>query len=231
MYRGKTVDAILLAAGSGTRFGAGYNKALVCLDRLPLFVRSLRVLTAHRAVDRVLLVMQKKELSILTDDVLGRYVDSLPVRVAGGATRHESVRNALKASDADIVLIQDAARPFITDDYIDGCLAAMDTCRGATVAAPSSDTVKIAGEDGFVAQTTVRARTWLTQTPQCFCRKTLLRANAAYDGSYEATDDCMLLERIDEPVALVPGSRENIKITTPLDLKLAKLILQDSGSE
>ena len=225
MYQGKTVDAVLPAAGSGTRFGAGYNKAFVTLGDAPLFVHALRTLCAHPAVDRVFLVMQEKDFAALPDLCLYGCDDTVIEFTEGGATRRESVQNAVLRSDADIVLIQDAARPFITFSYIDGCLAALETCRGATVAAPATDTVKIADEKGLVTQTTDRARTWMTQTPQCFDRKTLLRAYDAYDGSYEATDDCMLLEHLGEAIAIVPGSRSNIKVTTPLDLVLAQALL------
>ena len=102
----------------------------------------------------------------------------------------------------------------------------MEHCAGATVAAPSTDTIKISDEYGLVKHTTNRADTWLTQTPQCFDRLTLLQANDVYDGSYEATDDCMLLEHLGMRVAIVPGSRENIKITTQMDLLIAKALLE-----
>ena len=227
MYKGKTVAAILLAAGSGARFGAGFNKAFVTLGETPLYTWALRSLCDHPNIDRIFLVMQKKEFSALTDGCCYGYDENSITLVEGGQTRRESVRNALLATDADIVLIQDAARPFLKREYIDGCLDAMDRYPGATVAAPSTDTIKISREDQTVDHTTDRSRTWQTQTPQCFDRQVLLEANARYDGSIEATDDCMLLERTGFPVALIPGSAENIKITRPLDLKLAELLIAD----
>ena len=115
---------------------------------------------------------QEKEFEAF-DDWASRPCDRF---VAGGATRRESVLNALKATNADIVLIQDGARPFLKSEYIDGCLAAMEQCPGATVAAPCTDTIKISDEYGLVKTTTNRADTWLTQTPQCFDRLTLLQS-------------------------------------------------------
>ncbi len=222
MIQNKKVTAILLAAGSATRFGSGYNKVLAKLGGKPVYLWSLELLTAHPAIDQVILVAQEKEFEAF-DDWAIRPCDRF---VAGGATRRESVLNALKATDADIVLIQDGARPFLKSEYIDGCLAAMEHCSGATVAAPSTDTIKISDEYGLVKTTTNRADTWLTQTPQCFDRLTLLQANEVYDGSYEATDDCMLLEHLGMRVAIVPGSRENIKITMQLDLLMAKVLAE-----
>ena len=222
MVQDKKVTAVLLAAGSAARFGAGYNKVLAMLGEKPVYLWSLEILTAHPAIDQVILVAQEKEF-----DAFDAWKPGPRDRfVAGGATRRESVLNALNAADADIVLIQDGARPFLKSEYIDGCLAAMEHCAGATVAAPSTDTIKISDEYGLVKHTTNRADTWLTQTPQCFDRLTLLQANDVYDGSYEATDDCMLLEHLGMRVAIVPGSRENIKITTQMDLLIAKALLE-----
>ena len=193
-------------------FGAkGYKVvAINDLTTPKMLAHLLKYDTAHRSYDH---------------DVT--YDENSITVVEGGQTRRESVRNALLATDADIVLIQDAARPFLKREYIDGCLDAMDRYPGATVAAPSTDTIKISREDQTVDHTTDRSRTWQTQTPQCFDRQVLLEANARYDGSIEATDDCMLLERTGFPVALIPGSAENIKITRPLDLKLAELLIAD----
>ena len=223
MIQDKKVTAVLLAAGSATRFGAGYNKVLAKLGDKPIYLWSLDILTAHPAIDQVILVAQEKEFSAF-DGWTPRPGDKF---VAGGATRRESVLNALRATDADIVLIQDGARPFLKSEYIDGCLNAMEQCTGATVAAPCTDTIKISDEYGLVRTTTERADTWMTQTPQCFDRKELLLANEFYDGSYEATDDCVLLEHLGEKVAIVPGSRENIKITMQLDLLMARTLLQN----
>ena len=222
MIHDKRVAAILLAAGSAARFGTGYNKVLAMLGDKPVYLWSLEILAAHPAIDEVLLVAQEKEFDAF-DDWASRPCDRF---VAGGATRRESVLNALKATSADIVLIQDGARPFLKSEYIDGCLAAMEQCPAATVAAPCTDTIKISDEYGLVKTTTNRADTWLTQTPQCFDRLTLLQANECYDGSYEATDDCMLLEHLGMRVAIVPGSRENLKITMQMDLMMAKALLQ-----
>ncbi len=221
MYQGKKVTAIITAAGSGVRFGAAFNKVFCELDGEPLYRFSLSVFGSHPAVDEIIITVKSGE-EILFDTAGTKK----PVRlIPGGKTRRESVMNAVIAAEGDIILIQDAARPFLRQEYIDGCLGAMPGFSGATVASPARDTVKLARENGAVALTTDRSRTFLIQTPQCFRREVLLRCSLAYDGSYEATDECMLLEHEGEEVALITGGPHNIKITDPLDLEIAGVIL------
>lgn len=221
MTQKKKVAAILLAGGSGTRFGADKNKVYVEALGQPIFQYSLDVFAAHPRVDEIILVAKAGE-----EDFLARLTCAKHRRVVtGGDTRQESVLHGLLATDADIVLIHDGARPLVKASYIDACLDAIESCSGASVAVRSKDTIKLADENGIVQMTTKRANTWLIQTPQCFDRKLLLEAHEAQKGNPEITDDCMLLELVGERVQLVEGDYTNIKVTTPEDLALVESFL------
>ena len=213
--------AILLAGGSGSRFGADRNKVYVEALGQPLMAYSLAVFSAHPLVDEVILVAREGEKEMLESFPCGK-----PCHVViGGSTRQESVLHGLMATDAAYVLIHDGARPLVQPFMIDRCLQAMRECHGATIAVRSKDTIKLADENDFVTMTTKRANTWIIQTPQCFDREVLLDAHMKFGSDPDLTDDCMLLERAGEPVRLLEGDYTNIKVTTPEDLTLAESFL------
>jgi 2-C-methyl-D-erythritol 4-phosphate cytidylyltransferase len=154
------------------------------------------------------------------------------VGVPGGAVRSESVLRALAAlgdaNDADVVLVHDAARPLLTAEIARTTLAALQRERvdAAIAACPVTDTVKQADENGRVLRTLDRSGLWAVQTPQVFRRDALRRAlDAPTEVLAEATDDAWLVERTGGSVAIVPSPRENQKVTTPMDLQLAELLL------
>ena len=148
--------------------------------------------------------------------------------VPGGAERSHSVRNALAASGGDPVLVQDAARPMLSPDLVERCLAALEGADAVVAAARVTDTTKEAGEDGVVTRTLDRSRLWAVQTPQVFRRAVLERVLAQPDDVLaRATDDASLVEAAGGVVRVVEASRENLKVTTPLDLRLAELLLGD----
>jgi len=149
--------------------------------------------------------------------------------VPGGAERSHSVRNALAAAgDAERVVVHDAARPLAAPELVERCLAALDRAEAAIAAAPVTDTTKEAGPDGVVVRTLDRSRLWAVQTPQAFRRAALA---AALDQPDEvlarATDDASLVEARGGRVVVVESPRENLKVTTPLDLRVAELLLAD----
>jgi 2-C-methyl-D-erythritol 4-phosphate cytidylyltransferase len=149
--------------------------------------------------------------------------------VPGGAERSHSVRAALHAAGpADVVLVHDAARPLVTPAVIEACLAALeDGWDAAIAAAPLTDTVK-EGDGDRVARTLDRSLLWAIQTPQVFRRDVLERVMAVDDATLAAaTDDASLVEQAGGSVRLVPSPRENLKVTTPEDLRLADLLLRD----
>ena len=219
------VSGIILAGGSSTRYGTGENKTLVELCGRPVLEYSLQVFLSASQIDEIVLAAragEKEELQRLAE----RLSPAKPVRVViGGVDRAASVENALKAAHGEVVLIHDGARPLVTGQMITDCLSALKEADGATLAVPSRDTVKLADEEGYVEATTNRSRTWLVQTPQAFRREELLKLHHSLTEREMVTDDGMLLERAGRRVKLVPGSRRNIKITTPEDKELAEFYL------
>ena len=132
------------------------------------------------------------------------------------------------SADVDFVIVHDGVRPFVTDEIIFACLTAADACGAAAAAVPVKDTIKVANADRFIVDTPVREQLWAVQTPQVF-RKSLLEAahQAAQEHQLTATDDAALVEQLGFPVKLVEGSYANLKITTPIDLRVAEVLIAD----
>ena len=153
------------------------------------------------------------------------------IGAAGGAERSHSVRNALAAAPGDPddpILVQDAARPLLTRELAERCLAGLDGVDAAIAAARVTDTTKEAGDDGLVTRTLERSRLWAVQTPQVFRRGALEAVLAQPDAVLAAaTDDASLVEAAGGRVRLIEAPRENLKVTTPVDLRVAELLLAE----
>lgn len=228
------VSGIILAGGSSTRYGTGENKTLAMLCGRPVLEYSLRVFLGSPAVDEVILAARAGEEATLRALAESLSPEKPVTVVTGGKDRAESVQNALTAAKGERVLIHDGARPLVTKELLEDCLAALAQADGAAVAVASPDTVKLTGADGYVERSTDRSRTYLIQTPQAFYREELLALHRALGDGPERgqiTDDCMLLERADRRVKLVPGSCRNLKITTPEDRELAEFYLKKEPNE
>ncbi len=228
------VSGIILAGGSSTRYGTGENKTLVELLGRPVLEYSLRVFLGSPAVDEVILAARAGEEATLRALAESLSPEKPVTVVTGGKDRAESVQNALTAAKGERVLIHDGARPLVTKELLEDCLAALAQADGAAVAVASPDTVKLTGADGYVERSTDRSRTYLIQTPQAFYREELLALHRALGDGPERgqiTDDCMLLERAGRRVKLVPGSCRNLKITTPEDRELAEFYLKKEPTE
>lgn len=228
------VSGIILAGGSSTRYGTGENKTLVELLGRPVLEYSLRVFLGSPAVDEVILAARAGEEATLRALAESLSPEKPVTVVTGGKDRAESVQNALTAAKGERVLIHDGARPLVTKELLEDCLAALAQADGAAVAVASPDTVKLTGADGYVERSTDRSRTYLIQTPQAFYREELLALHRALGDGPERgqiTDDCMLLERAGRRVKLVPGSCRNLKITMPEDRELAEFYLKKEPNE
>ena len=222
MHLGKTVAGIVLAGGTGSRFGGSMNKVYLSLRGLPVINYSINAMDAHPEIDEIVIVVKEGEEALLAPGALHK-----PFRiVTGGATRRQSVWNAVNATGADYVVIQDGARPFLKAYYISDCLTALEDYPAAAIGVRTKDTVKLAYENQLVMRTTNRMNTWLVHTPQCFVRDELIRAHLAYEGP-EPTDDCMMMEYAKKSVMLVSGDYTNIKITTRSDMKYAEHIVDE----
>ncbi|WP_353860783.1 bifunctional 2-C-methyl-D-erythritol 4-phosphate cytidylyltransferase/2-C-methyl-D-erythritol 2,4-cyclodiphosphate synthase [Azospirillum formosense] len=221
--------ALIVAAGTGQRFGAERPKQYLDLAGRPVLRRTVEAFRRHPKVSAVRVVINPAFRDLYDAAVAGL---DLPEPVAGGASRQDSVRNGLEAlaeSAPDLVLIHDAARPLIDSETIDAVIAALGTHPAALAAVPVIDTLK-RGTDGLVAGTVDRGGLWRAQTPQGFRFPDILAAHRAAAG-LELTDDAAVAERAGLPVALVPASEENFKVTTPDDLTRAARALDAALSD
>ena len=221
--------AIIVAAGKGVRMGGKVPKPYLPLAGMPVLGRTLTTFHRSGQFEELLVVVAADAMEICRREVIVPCGLAAAVRlVAGGRARQESVFNGLTACsghDDDPVLIHDGVRPLVRQELLATCLAATRR-KGACIAAiPASDTLKRRRPDGCIAQTLDRDMLWRAQTPQGF-RLGLIRAahrQARKDG-FMGTDDAQLLERIGQPVVIVPGQRTNIKLTHPDDLPLAEAL-------
>jgi 2-C-methyl-D-erythritol 4-phosphate cytidylyltransferase len=228
------VGAIVVAAGSGVRLGAGIPKALVLLNGRPLVEWAAVAFAQHPDVGPVVVVAPPELVAEVTALMPSGAVTEISV-VAGGASRQESVRIGLLAlaSEVDAVLVHDAARPLVPGDLISTVIRALaDGARAVVPALPVADTIKRVDEDGKVLATLDRSELRSVQTPQGFERSVLLAAHneAAELGAPGTTDDAGLLEAMGLEVRTVPGSERAFKITTVADLQLA-VALAGRGAE
>ena len=216
--------AIIVAGGSGQRMGGafGARKQYLEIDGEPVLLRALRPFLAHPAITSVVVVLPPADLTDLPE-----WLENLPIElVAGGVERGDSVWYGIAAL-ADwtgIVLIHDGARPFVTREIVDRVLARAGE-GGAVAAVRATDTVKEVDETGRILATADRSRLWQAQTPQGFPLEVVRGAyeRARRDG-WAGTDDASVCERYGVPVVVVEGSPDNIKITNPSDLAIAKAI-------
>lgn len=220
---------MLAAAGSGQRLGAGGPKALVEVAGRPLLGWSLAALEASVGVERIVVAAPPGH-----EDEVAAIAPGASV-VAGGATRAESVANAVAAAEAEIVAIHDAARPLLTAELVDRLIARLTGGDAECViaAAPVADTLKRAGEGGRVAATISRAGLWGAQTPQVFRADALraAQADARRAGELEAaTDEAALIERAGGTVLLEPTGAPNPKLTDRADLALIEALLGRYGA-
>jgi 2-C-methyl-D-erythritol 4-phosphate cytidylyltransferase/2-C-methyl-D-erythritol 2,4-cyclodiphosphate synthase len=216
------VAAIIAAGGSGTRVGGGIPKQFLWVGRETILTRSVAAFTGHARITDVILALPPQTAI----EHAGEAVGKLRV-VAGGARRQDSVANAFDAVSptADIVLVHDAARPFVSADVISRAIDAAIEHGAAIVALPVTDTVKqVTMEAGrrVIAGTIPRESIYLAQTPQAFRRDVLARAVALGRGGAEATDEAALAELAGYAVHIVEGDSENVKITTAADLDRAR---------
>ncbi|MGH7515426.1 MAG: 2-C-methyl-D-erythritol 4-phosphate cytidylyltransferase [Gemmatimonadales bacterium] len=223
----RDVGVVLVAAGRGTRVGGETPKQFQPIAGVPMVLRALRPFASHPDVAEVVLVLPPHAAATPPDFL--RSLGSGLTIVAGGAARADSVAAGLAALGAEctIVVVHDAARPFVERTVIDAVIAHARAGEGAVAAIRVSDTLKEAAPDdpSRVARTVARDGLWRAQTPQGFPRAVLERAHSAAGRDRSAaTDDAGLVERLGIPVRLVPDSSRNLKVTTPEDLVLAELL-------
>jgi 2-C-methyl-D-erythritol 4-phosphate cytidylyltransferase len=223
--------ALIVAAGSGERLGLGRPKALVELAGRPLVEWSICALAQVSQIERIVVAMPPG-----AGGLSGLSAAGAVTVVDGGASRSDSVRRALDAArelqapgEIDLVLVHDAARPLVTAALAETVISALHNDPGAhaaIAALPVTDTIKRVDRQGAVHETLQRSALWAVQTPQVFRRDALERAlEVSAEDLARATDDAWLIENDGGRVIVVRASDENLKVTTPLDLQVAELLL------
>ena len=222
---GGPAAALIVAAGSGERLGAGGPKALAPLAGRAMFEYSLEACQEAESIGPIVIAVPPDRI-----EALRKLVGQSPVRLtAGGATRSQSVAAGLALIDTELVVVHDAARPLVTSSLIDEAVAALRSTAGldaVIAAAPVTDTVKRVDSDGRVSETLDRSELRAVQTPQVFRRRALLAAIAAGDLE-SATDDASLIEADGGSVAVLAAPSFNIKVTVPEDIAFAEALLAD----
>ena len=222
----KACAAVIVAAGTASRMG-GIDKVMASVGGEPMIVRTVRAFQNCDAI-RQIVVVTRQDLIVPISDLCHEFGKVKAVMV-GGSSRQESVEIGLGALSADmkLVAVQDGARPLITDAVIDRTVRAAHTYGAAAPAIPVKDTIKVV-QGGIVASTPNRSTLRAVQTPQVFDLDLLKGAlKKAKDDGAEVTDDCSAVELMGMSVKIVEGDERNIKVTTPMDLKIAEILLEE----
>ena len=222
----KYCGAVIVAAGTASRMG-GIDKVMAELEGEPMILRTVRTFATLDAIKEIVIVTREDLVMPIME--LTAHIEKVTAVVVGGSSRQESVSMGLAALSAKVqlVAVQDGARPLISHAVIDRTVRAAHTYGAAAPAIPVKDTIKVV-TGGVVSSTPDRKTLQAVQTPQVFDLALLKSAlkKAKEDGA-EVTDDCSAVERMGMSVKIVEGDERNIKVTTPLDLAIAKLLLEE----
>jgi len=216
------VGAVIAAAGSSQRMG-GADKVLSLLGGKPILARVVDTFQGCSLIDQIVVVLSEQNLErgrqLVTEEGWSKVSDIC----AGGQRRQDSVANGLRRlSNCDWVVIHDGVRPLVTVDLINRGLEAAKETGAAVAAVPVTDTIKLAGDDRIVHQTPPRQNLWAVQTPQVLSNEIITEAYSRATG--DVTDDASLVEQLGYRVKIYLGSYDNIKITTPDDLALVRVL-------
>ena len=229
---GEKCTAIVLAAGQGKRMGSKIQKQFLEIHGRPVLYYSLACFEASPLIQEIILVTGKEYIEYCNKEITDKYnLKKVAKIVTGGRERYDSVYAGLLACEnSDYVFIHDGARPFIDTQILERAFSAVKECGACAVGMPSKDTVKIADEDGYVADTPDRKKVWTIQTPQVFSYEVIRQAHEEIrQGTMQGiTDDAMVVEQQGKyRVKMVEGSYKNMKITTPEDLLVAESFLKE----
>ena len=224
------VIAIIPAAGIGARMRSDQAKQFIDLCGKPILAVTLNHFQKCSLVDKIVVVVSEDDVDYCNREIVDRYQQSkVCMVVAGGKRRQDSVRKGLE-SVGDLckwVLIHDGVRPLVTTGLIEKVIKAAKKFRAVITGLPVKETVKELDDQGMVSQSVHRSHLWLIQTPQIFQFEdiNLAHQKAIQDGWEEATDDAFLIEKMGIPVKIIKGEENNIKITTPRDLDIARFLM------
>ena len=220
--------AIVAAAGNSSRMGMQGSKQLLQIHGIPVLAYTLLAYEQAPTIHEIILVGKREDFQTYRDLATQYGIRKLRVLTEGGATRQESVLCGLRqvSKQTKYVAIADGARCLITPEQIASVCRAARKTGAACAATPATDTIKVVDSMQYIAETPDRSTLWMAQTPQVF-DYTLYHAAAYYalEQGFQATDDCSLVEFINRKVKLIDCGKENLKITTPIDIIIAEAIL------
>ena len=226
--------AIVLAAGQGKRMNSSTPKQFLVIDERPILYYCLNTFQNSKFIDEIILVVSEEVQEYCKREFVEKYaMNKISNIVLGGKERYLSVWNGLASVKEGYVFIHDGARPFVDDGMIERAYRGVREYSACVVGMPVKDTIKIVDENGFARETPPRNELWMIQTPQVFEADLVKEAYSQFimQGHHHATDDAMIVEEMmKHPVKLIKGSYENIKITTPEDLKVANSFAQSTIS-
>lgn len=223
----KSCGVVIVAAGSASRMG-GIDKVMAPLGGEPMIVRTVRAFQECDAVKKIVVVTRQDLILPITSLCSG--MDKVKAVVAGGSSRQESVHLGLNAisGEVQLVAVHDGARPLATWQLIDRVIRAANTYGAAAPAIPVKDTIKVV-QGGVVKMTPDRSELYAVQTPQVFDYDLLRGAlKKVEQEQLQVTDDCSAVEQMGMRVKIVEGDERNLKVTTPLDLKIAQMLLEET---
>ncbi|MEE8432332.1 MAG: 2-C-methyl-D-erythritol 4-phosphate cytidylyltransferase [Candidatus Desulfatibia sp.] len=223
------VSTVIVAAGKGLRMNHSVPKQYLLIAGRPVLGHTLLVFDACELIDEVFVVVSEEDFGFCQNTLIAPLNLKKKINlVRGGTERQDSVYNGLRALSpkTDTVVIHDGVRPFVGPEELAACITAAEETGACILGIPVSDTLKHVEKSGHIEQTLARDNIWMAQTPQVFQYELILKAHeAARRDGFRGTDDALLLERLGIDVKIIPGSKTNIKITTPQDLALAEAIL------
>lgn len=223
---------LLPAAGSGKRMGAGQNKLFLELRNTPILIHTLQAFEQDSKCHQIVLAVKKEEQGFIEKLLAEYHITKVAAITEGGAERQHSVYACLKATlSKGIILVHDAARPFIKQEVIHQLVQTAEEYGAAVAAVRAKDTMKKV-ENGIIQETVDRDSLWIIQTPQAFRYDVLERAERlAENEGFLGTDEAMLVERQGEHVHIVESTYDNVKMTTKEDLLFGEVILTKREQE
>ncbi|KNF07990.1 2-C-methyl-D-erythritol 4-phosphate cytidylyltransferase IspD [Gottschalkia purinilytica] len=227
--RNKYVSVIIVAAGMGKRMKSNINKQYILLKDKPILAYTIDRFDKSSLVDEIIVVTRKEEIAYCEKEIVKKYKFKKVTKIiAGGEERQNSVYNGLKETNkiCDVVLIHDGVRPFIKNTDIKNNIEGAIEYGACVTGVPVKDTIKVVDEDNNIVDTPNRSKLWAVHTPQSFVYDMIMSAHEeSIRRNIFATDDSMLVEKLGYKVKIIHGTYNNIKITTPEDLKFAETIL------
>lgn len=225
--KSQRVSAVIVAAGNSTRMGTGKSKQLIEIEGKPVIAHTLSAFENSSCISEVIVVTKEEHILAISDIAKEFSLSKVTKIISGGETRAESVKNGIEQASFEYVAIHDGARPCITPEDIKKVVERAFETGAAAPGHPVTDTLKVVDNNRFIKSTVDRSSLWHIQTPQVFERSILLNAYKTCDYK-NATDDCILAESTGVKVAMVEGSKNNIKVTVEQDIPIAAAILKEN---